>query len=267
MPQLSKYWRDRAFKIHSVIKERGIAISRDYPAEMLGAFLTYFTRQELLVSEHGDGLMNLLQDEFSPKPYVILDEALGTKRIATLLNLTTAAAAPLAPLFMEAFEAFAPGHVFRDEDRFVTELVLPRVKQALQTSSDFAAAFSAMESDRFVLKADRYEDSDYLYHDLPTGVPTDRPAVDVLRSLREDKGDTWLFRGVFDVHPADAAGNIVHKYIGWCDVSIHFRKLDRAIIAAGQYSAEIYGSVARAWSGGGPFDQVSSPNFDMTIAF
>jgi hypothetical protein len=268
MTLLQTYWRDRAFEIHRIIKAKDIPISRGWPAEIFGAFLTYFTRQELLNSDHGEALMDLLQDDYAPKPYVILDDDLGVKRIANLLRMPTSEAAKLAPLFMEAFEKLAPGRVFRDETEFVHKIVEPRVQEALRSSGIVLSAFSAMEADHIRFDSDTWEDSDELYRSLPHGVPMDPEDLGELRKLRDDKSETWTYRQMFQMHPADEAGNVVnHKFATWCTVAVEFEKLDRAILAAGEYTANVYGGVARAWSGGGPFENISKPDTYMSIVF
>lgn len=268
MQKLQKFWRDRAFDIHRIIKAQDLPISRDYPAEIFGAFLTYFTRQELLDSQYGDSLMDLLQHDFAYKPYVILDDDLGVKRIANLLRIPTKQAAQLAPLFIQAFEALAPGQVFRSEQQFVRDVVQPRIEQAMKASPEFVGAFSALESDHIRLNIDTWENSDELLRDLPHGVPMDREDIEELRKLRDDKSDTWHFRQVFELHPADAAGNVLnHKFASWCEVRVDFEKLDRAILAGGEYSANVYGAVARAWTAGGPFDNISRPDTHISIEF
>jgi hypothetical protein len=268
MQVLQKYWRDRAFDIHRIIKAKDIPISRGWPAEMFGAFLTYFTRQELLDSHHVEDLMDLLQDDYNPKPYVILDDDLGVKRIANMLRMPTSEAAKLAPLFLEAFEKLAPGQVFRDENAFVDHIVEPRILAALRGSSEVLSAFSAMEADHIRFDPDTWEDTDELYQGLPRGVPMDREDLVELRKLRDDKNDTWTYRQMFQMHPVDAAGNVLnHKFATWCTVQVEFAKLDRAILAAGEYNANVYGGVARAWSGGGPFENIAKPDTYISIVF
>jgi hypothetical protein len=245
--------------------QQGIAISRDAPAEIFGAFLTYYTRQELLSSLYGEDLMDL-QPGGSAASYVILDDQLGTRRIADLLKIPHQQAQQLAPLFLQAFEQLAPGRVFRDEEHFVRDLVLPRLQQGLQGSPAFAAAFSALESEHIRIETDRRDDSDYFYRELPSAAQP--PAAPPLRALRDVKGDTWRFRGVFSLHPADAAGNILnHKFVTWAEARIEFVKVDRAFLAAGEYQVNVYGGVARAWSAGGPFDPVAHPDIFIPIAF
>ena len=262
---MQKYWRDRAFDIHCGIKQQGFAISRDAPAEIFGAFLTYYTRQELLASFHGEDLMDL-QPGGSAASYVILDDQLGTRRIADLLKITHQQALQLAPMFLQAFEQFAPGRVFRDEEHFVRDLVLPRLQQGLQVSPAFGAAFSALESQHIRIETDRWDDSDYFYRDLPSAAQA--PAAPPLRALRDDKGNTWRFRGVFSLHPADAAGNILHhQFVTWAEARIEFVKVDRAFLAAGEYPVRVYGGISRAWSGGGPFDPVANPDIVIPIVF
>lgn len=264
---MQKYWRDRAFDIHRVIKQEGIAISRDAPAEIFGAFLTYYTRQELLASPHGEDLMDLLPGG-STASYVILDDQLGTKRIADLLHISDPQARKLAPLFLQAFQQLAPARVFCDEDDFVRNLVLPRIQQALQTSPAFAAAFSALESEHIRIDTDRWDDSDHFYRDLPGAPQGQPPAAPSPRALRQERGDTWRFRGVFSLHPADAAGNILNdKFVTWSEARVEFQKLDRAFLAAGEYQVNVYGGIARAWSAGGPFDPVAHPDIVIPIVF
>lgn len=268
MQLLQKHWRDSAFEIHRIIKAKDIPISRGYPAEIYGAFLTYFTRQELLNSRHGAALMDLLQHDFDRKPYVILDDDLGVKRIANLLRMPTSEAAKLAPMFMQAFEKLAPGQVFRDENEFVLNVVQPRIHEALRSSPEVLSAFSAIESDHIRVKPDNWEDTDDLYRRLPRGVPMDPEDIDELRKLRDDKADTWHFRQAFELHPADNAGNVLnYKFTSWCMVQVEFEKLDRAILAAGEYSVNVSGEVARAWSAGGPFDIISKPDTNISIVF
>lgn len=262
---MQKYWRDRAFDIHRTIKQLGIAISRDAPAEIFGAFLTYYTRQELLSSLYGEDLMDL-QPGGSAASYVILDDQLGARRIADLLKIPHQQALQLAPLFLQAFEQLAPGRVFRDEEDFVRDLVLPRLKRGIQGSPAFAAAFSALESEHIRIETDRWDDSDYFYRELPSAAQP--PLAPPPRALRDGKGDTWRFRGVFSLHPADAAGNILnHKFVTWAEARIEFVKVDRAFLAAGEYQVNVYGGVARAWSAGGPFDPVAHPDIFIPIAF
>jgi hypothetical protein len=99
-------------------------------------------------------------------------------------------------------------------------------------------------------------------------VPMDREDLVELRKLRDDKTDTWTYRQMFDMHPADAAGNVVnHKFSAWCTVQVDFNKVDRAFLAAGEYSANVYGGIARAWSAGGPFDKISEPDTHISIVF
>ncbi len=268
MQLLQKYWRDHAFNFHRIVKAKDIPISRGWPAEMFGAFLTYFTRQELLDSHHGEALMDLLQDDYNPKPYVILDDDLGVKRIANLLRIPTTEAAKLAPMVMEAFETLAPGQVFRDETAFLDRVVEPRVLDALRTSGEVLAAFSAMEADHIRFDPDHWDDTDHLYRSLPRGVPMDREDLVELRKLRDDKKDTWTYRQMFQMHPADKAGNVLnYKFATWCTVEVEFHKLDRAILAAGECTANVYGSVARALSGGGPFDTIAKPVTSISIVF
>lgn len=264
---MQKYWRDRAFDIHRAIKQQGIAIPRDAPAEIFGAFLTYYTRQELLASMHGEDLMDL-QPGGTAASYVILDETLGTRRIAELLNIAHPVARELAPLFMQAFEQLAPGRVFRDDEDFVRAIVLPCIHRALQASPEFAAAFSALESKHIRIDTDRWDDTEHFHHELPAALRAQQHAGPALRSLREDKSDTWWFRGYFDLHPADAAGNILNNnFRSWTGVSVGFQKLDRAFLAAGEYAVNVSGKIARAWSGGGPFDPITSPDIVIPIVF
>jgi hypothetical protein len=269
---MQKYWRDRAFDHHRVIKEQGIRISRDMPAEIYGAFLTYYTRQELLASRYGEDLMDLLQHQVRPQPYIILDDELGTRRIADLLSIKTAEARQLEGMFMQAFQDLAPGRVFRDEEDFVETIVLPRIAKALEASPEFGAACAALESSRVRVRWDRWDESDRFYEALPSGSLA--PAVakaprQPLRALRDDKGDTWRFRAVFDLFPADADGNIIThgKFLSWVMVDIEFHKLDRAILESGEYAADVYGKIARAWSGGGPFDPIASFELSVPVEF
>lgn len=268
MQVLQKYWRDRAFDIHRIIKAKDIPISRGWPAEMFGAFLTYFTRQELLDSPHGEALMDLLQDDYNPKPYVILDDDLGVKRIANMLRIPTREAEKLVPLFVDAFKKLAPGRVFRHERDFIDNIVEPRVLEAVRSSGVILSAFSAMEASYIRFDPDTWEDTDQLYRYLPDGVPMDREDLVELRKLRDDKSDTWTYRQLFHMHPADKAGNVLnHKFATWCTVRVDFEKLDRAILAAGEYQVNVYGGVARAWSGGGPFDKIAEPDTHISIVF
>ncbi len=268
MQMLQKYWRDRAFDIHRIIKAKDIPISRGWPAEMFGSFLTYFTRQELLDSYHGEALMDLLQGNYNPKPYVILDDDLGVKRIANMLRMPTIEAEKLVPIFIDAFKKLAPGQVFRDESEFIETIVEPRVIEALRSSGAVLSAYSALEADYICFEPDTWEDTDELYRHLPRGVPMDREDIIELRKLRDDKTDTWTYRQMFHMHPADATGKVLnHKFASFCTVRVDFEKLDRAILAAGEYSVNVYGSVARAWSAGGPFDKISDPDTHISIMF
>lgn len=266
---MQKYWRDRAYELHRTIKAQGINISRDNPAEMIGAFLTYFTRQELLESYHGEELMDLLQGVSGPKPYVILDDDLGVKRIAQLLNIPVNQASDIAQLFMIAFEELAPGHVFRSEGDFVSDLILPRIKRTLETSSEFAYECSAIGSERIRVGLDHWEDSARFYEYLPDHVPKDHVEIEKLRKLRDDKSDTWQFHGMFDLTPLDENGKamVTDKYPSWVSVRINFEKLDRAILAGGSYYAEVNGTICKAWSGGGPFDSIANPKLMVMIDF
>jgi len=268
MHNLQQFWRDRAYDIHRTLKAQQIPILRGYPAEIFGAYLTYFTRQELLDSHHGAALMDLLQNEFVHKPYVILDDDLGVKRIASLLKIPTTQAVNIAHLFIQAFEALAPGHVFRDEQAFVEGIVQPRIVQALRGSPAFHYAFSALSSGHIRTDLDTWENSDYLLRQLPDDVPVNHESVMQLRKLRDDKSNIWRFRQVFDLKPADLAGNVLNRdFQSWCEVRIDFQKLDRAIIAGGEYSANVFGEVARAWSPLGPFDTITKPDIYIPIVF
>jgi hypothetical protein len=268
MKTLPKFWRDRAYAIHQSIKEKDIRISRGWTPEIFGAFLTYFTRAEMLDSPHGDALLDLLEHDFAPKPYVILDDDLGVKRIARLLTMPTSAAKELVPLFVDAFDQRGPGRVFRDEDDFVGTVVEPRVLAALRSSEDVLHAFSALESDHIRFVPVTWDQTDQFYRSLPRGVPVDPEDLVELQKLRDVKGGTWTYRQMFDLQPTDAAGNLLeYKYQTWCTVRIDFEKVDRAFIAAGEYTANVYGAVARAWSHGGPFDKISEPDIEIQIAF
>lgn len=266
---MDKYWRDRAFELHRAIKALGISISRDNPAEMFGAFLTYYTRQELLASAYGDDLMDLLQDIDGPKPYVILDDDLGVKRIAQLLDIPISKASDIAQLVMPYFEALAPSQVFRSEYDFVNDLVSPRIKRILESSSEFAYQCSAIGSERIRVGLDHWEDSTRIFESLPDRAPRDRDDIEKLRKLRDDKSDTWLFHGEFDLTPLDQHGKAIQNdmYPSWVTVRIQFEKLDRAILAGGTYHAEVYGTISKAWSGGGPFDDVAHPELSVMIDF
>jgi hypothetical protein len=268
MQVLQKYWRDSAYDIHRIIKAKDIPISRGWPAEMFGAFLSYFTRQELLDSYHGEALMDLLQGGGDPKPYVILDDDLGVKRIANMLRMPTHEAEKLVPMFINAFKKLAPGQVFRDENEFIDTIVEPRVIDALRSSGTVLSAYSAMEANHIRFEPDTWEDTDELYRHLPRGVPMDPEDIIELRKLRDDKTDTWTYRQMFHMHPADESGKVLNqKFASFCTVRVDFEKLDRAILAAGEYSVNVYGRVARAWSGGGPFDPISDPDTDISIVF
>lgn len=266
---MQKYWRDRAFDLHRIIKSQGFRISRDSPAEIFGAFLTYFTRQELLESAHGEALMDLLQGGAGSRPYVILDDDLGIKRIANLLEIPAGQAYGIAQLFMSAFEELAPGQVFRSEQDFVHRVVLPRVQQALESSREFAAECAAIGSDFIRVGLDRWDESDRYYRYLPAQVPQGRTDIDKLRQLRDDKGPTWHFHGVFDLTPVDRDGQALptDKYPSWVGVRIDFEKLDRAILAAGPYDALLNATICKAWSGGGPFDVIAEAQLSVVIDF
>jgi hypothetical protein len=268
---MQKYWRDRAFDHHRILKQKGYRVSRDMPAEIYGAFLTYYTRQQLLESPFGDALMELLQNQLRPQPYVILDDELGTRRIADLLSIPNAEARQLADMFMQAFQQLAPGRVFRDEEEFVVGIALPKIAAALEASQEFVAKCAALESTLVKVSWDRWDDTDRFYRALPNSVPGQGPgmqSLQPLRALRDDKGETWTLKTVFDLYPADADGKIMDgKFLSWVAVNLDFHKLDRAIIAPGEYVADVYGAISRAWSAGGPFDRIASPKLRIPIVF
>jgi hypothetical protein len=54
-----------------------------------------------------------------------------------------------------------------------------------------------------------------------------------------------------------------HNFWSWCTVRVDFEKVDRAIISAGQYSANVYGAVAR----NGSFEKISAPDTHILIIF
>jgi hypothetical protein len=266
---MQKYWRDRAFELHRFIKAEGIQISRDNPVEMFGAFVTYFTRQELLDSYNGEDLMDLLQDVGGPKPYVILDDDLGVKRVAQLLNIPISQASVISQKIMGYFEELAPGQVFRDENAFIDSIVLPRIKQSIEASVEFAEQCSSFDSERIRIDVQTWHDSDEIHESLPRGARDDRQLIDKLRKLRDDKGRVWRFQCEFDLLPADVNGNVINgdKFLGGVTVWVDFEKLDRAIIASGEYQAKISGWIDRAWSSVGPFDPVGRPKMMLSINF
>lgn len=103
-----------------------------------------------------------------------------------------------------AFEELAPDQVFRFENDFVTDLI-PRVKQTL-ASPEFACEY-AIGFERIHVGLDHWEDSACFSEFLLDHVPRDRIEFEKLRKLRDDKSDTSLFHGVFDLSPLDENGS------------------------------------------------------------
>lgn len=266
MQVLQKYWRDRAYEIYLIIKAKGIPISRGWPIEMLGAFLGYFTRQELLNSYHSGSLMDLLQEDYSPKPYVILDDDLGVKRIGNMLRMPTREAEELVPIFFDPFKKLAPSQVFLNESEFIKTIVEPRVIEALRSSGELRNACLAMGTDHVYFASDTWEDTEDLYLKLPRGVPTGPEDLIKLRKLRDDKKKIWTYCQLFQVFPTNETENQRNEnFESFCKVRIDFQKLDRAILAAGEYSVKIHVFVARKLSPAGHYDTILDFDSDISI--
>jgi hypothetical protein len=161
--------------------------------------------------------------------------------------------------------------VFRDEEGFVVGIVLPKIVEALEASPTFAAECSALEAAKIRVRWDRWDDTEHFYRALPNIVPghgSSSPPPPPTRALRDDKGDTWTFRAAFNLFPADPDGKTTDgKFLSWIAVNIDFHKLDRAIIASGEYVVDVYGAISRSWSAGGPFDRIASPKLSIRIMF
>lgn len=267
MTDLQNHWRDSAVRVHRIIKEKDILVSRKYPEEIFGAFLSYFTREELLDSEHGSELLYLLQENRDDKPYIILDTELGVRRIAHLLRMPTKEAEELAPIFMQMFEKLAPGRVFRSEKQFVETVIMPRIETAMRTSPRIISAFSELDSNHIGFDSGSWEESDELYADLPRGVPVDPEDIEELRKLRSHISETWSFHYFANVYPADEAGKALNAdFASWCNVRVDFDRLDRAILASGEHSVNVYGEIA-ANLGNGHYGNKSKIRACMSIVF